>query len=102
MAELVTDQNFEAEVLKSELPVLVDFFAEWCGPCKMLVPIIDELTTEYEGKWKIVKCNIDDAPETAKKYAVQSIPNLKFFKGGEITDEAVGFQSKDALVAKLG
>jgi thioredoxin 1 len=102
MAELVTDENFEAEVLKSDLPVMVDFFAEWCGPCKMLVPIIDELSTEYDGKWKIVKCDIDSAPETAQKYGVQSIPTLKFFKAGEVTDEAIGFQSKDALMAKLG
>ncbi len=102
MAVQVTDENFEAEVLNSELPVLVDFYAQWCGPCKMLAPILDELSTEYEGKWKIVKCDIDEAPKTAEKYEVQSIPTLKFVKNGEVVDEAIGFQSKDALAAKLG
>ena len=101
MANLVTDENFEAEVLKSDLPVLVDFFAEWCGPCKMLAPIVDELAGEYDGKWKIVKCDIDSAPQTAEKYGVQSIPTIKFIKGGEVIDEAIGFQSKEKLKAKL-
>lgn len=101
MAEVFTDENFESEVLKSDIPVLVDFYADWCGPCKMMSPVIDELAKEYEGKWKIGKCNIDDAPETAKKYEIQSIPSLKFFKDGEIVDEAMGFQSKEALEAKL-
>ena len=103
MAEVkFTDDNFEAEVLKSDLPVLVDFFAEWCGPCKMMAPVIEELANEYEGKWKIGKINIDENPEAAQKYGVQSIPTLKIFKGGEVVDQVVGFQSKDALVAKLG
>ncbi len=101
MAKVFTDENFESEVLKSDVPVLVDFYADWCGPCKMMSPVIDELAKEYEGKWKIGKCNIDDSPETAKKYEIQSIPSLKFFKNGEIVDEAMGFQSKEALEAKL-
>ncbi len=101
MAEVFTDENFEAEVLKSDIPVLVDFYADWCGPCKMMAPVIDELAKDYEGKWKIGKCNIDDAPKTAEKYEIQSIPSIKFFKDGEIVDEAVGFQSKEALEAKL-
>ena len=87
MSGMFTDANFEEEVLKSEIPVLVDFYADWCGPCKMMAPIIDELAKEYDGKWKIGKCNIDDAPETAAKYGITSIPSLKFFKNGEVYDE---------------
>lgn len=101
MATTFTDENFEEEVLKSDIPVLVDFYAEWCGPCKMMAPAIDELAKEYEGKWKIGKCNVDEAPKMAEKYGIQSIPSLKFFKGGEIAAESVGFQSKDAIKAKL-
>jgi len=97
-----TDENFEAEVLKSDIPVLVDFYAEWCGPCKMLAPVIDELAKEYEGKWKIGKCDVDSAGAIAQKYGIQSIPTLLFFKDGEVVDKAMGFQSKEALVAKLG
>lgn len=96
-----TDENFEQEVLKSDIPVLVDFYAEWCGPCKMMAPVIDELAAEYEGKWKIGKCNVDDAPKIAEKYGIQSIPTIYFYKDGEIVDQAVGFQSKDKLKAKL-
>ncbi|MBI4232051.1 thioredoxin [Candidatus Peregrinibacteria bacterium] len=101
MAHIVTDENFEQEVLKSDLPVLVDFFAEWCGPCKMLGPIIDELSGEYDGKWKIVKVDIDASPAIAEKYGIQSIPSLKYFKGGEIVNEDLGFKAKDAIKAKL-
>ena len=97
-----SDENFEDEVLKSKIPVLVDFFAEWCGPCKMLGPIIEELAKEYDGKWKIGKCDIDKSQEIAQKYGIQSIPTLLFFKDGQIVDRAMGFQSKEALVAKLG
>lgn len=96
-----TDDNFEEEVLKSDLPVLVDFYAEWCGPCKMMAPAIDELATEFEGKWKIGKCNVDEAPKIAEKYGIQSIPTLYFYKNGEIVDQAIGFQAKDKLKAKL-
>lgn len=97
----LADDNFEAEVIKSETPVLVDFFAEWCGPCKMLAPIIEELTSEYEGKVKIVKLNVDETQETASKYQVMSIPTLIFFKGGEVVEKLVGFQSKEVLKDKL-
>ncbi len=96
-----TDENFEEEVLKSDKPVLVDFFAEWCGPCKMLAPIIEELAGEYEGKWKIGKCNVDEAPETAQKYGIQSIPTLFLVKDGQVVDKLMGFVSKEALKAKL-
>ena len=101
MADMVTDDNFEAEVLKSDLPVMVDFFAQWCGPCKMMAPAIDELAGEYDGKWKIVKCDIDAAPNTAEKYGITSIPTLKYFKGGEVVDEMVGFKAKDDIKARL-
>lgn len=102
MAAQFTDENFEQEVLKSDLPVLVDFFAEWCGPCKMMAPVIDELAKEYEGKWKIGKCDIDNAPEKSKEYAVQSIPTIIIFEKGEVKEKIVGFQSKEALLEKLG
>lgn len=102
MAEVeFTDANFEAEVLKSDIPVLVDFFAEWCGPCKMLAPTVEELAKEYDGKWKIGKCDVDANPMIAQKYGIQSIPSLYFFKGGEVVDKVMGFQSKEALKAKL-
>lgn len=102
MAEAIfTDDNFEEEVLKAEGPVLVDFFAEWCGPCKMLGPILEELAGEYEGKVKIGKLDVDASPAVAGKYGVQSIPTLIFFKGGEPVDKAMGFQSKEALKVKL-
>lgn len=99
---IFTDENFETEVLKSDTPVLVDFFAEWCGPCKMLAPIMEELAKEYKGKWKIGKVDIDASPKLAEKYGVQSIPTLKFFKNGELVDEAIGFQAKDSIKEKLG
>jgi thioredoxin len=102
MAEMTfTDDNFEEEVLKSDMPVLVDFFAEWCGPCKMLGPIVEELAGEYEGKVKIGKLDVDANPTIAGKYGVQSIPTLICFKGGEEADKCMGFQSKEALKEKL-
>ncbi len=96
-----TDDNFDEEVLKSKLPVLVDFFAEWCGPCKMMGPVIDELAREYDGKWKIGKCDVDASGATAQKYGVQSIPTLIVFKDGKEVDRMMGFQSKDVLMKKL-
>ena len=96
-----TDENFEEEVLKSEIPVLVDFYAEWCGPCKMMAPVIDELSGEYDAKWKIGKCNVDDAPQMAQKYGIQSIPTLLFFKNGEVVNQKMGALSKDALIELL-
>jgi thioredoxin 1 len=101
MAQIFTDDTFEQEVLKSDIPVLVDFFAEWCGPCKMLAPVIEELAKEYEGKWKIGKLDVDASYQTAAKYSVQSIPTLLFFKDGKVVDSVMGFQSKEALKAKL-
>lgn len=96
-----TDENFEAEVLKSEMPVLVDFHAEWCGPCKMMGPVIDQIATEYAASWKIGKCNVDDAPKIAEKYGIQSIPSLLFFKNGEVVDRMLGFNPKEKIIAKL-
>lgn len=101
MATHFTEDNFDTEVLQSNLPVLVDFYADWCGPCKMLGPVIDELAKEYDGKVKIGKVNVDDAGAIAGNYGVMSIPTLIFFKGGEIVDQAVGFLPKEELKRKL-
>jgi thioredoxin 1 len=89
-----TDSNFETEVLKSETPVLVDFWADWCMPCKTLGPVIDELATEYAGKIKIGKMNTDSNRETPVKYSIQAIPTVLFFQGGEVAKKFVGLQSK--------
>jgi thioredoxin 1 len=96
-----TDANFEIEALKSPLPVLVDFWAEWCGPCKMLTPIIEELAQEYGGKVKIGKLNVDQSPATASRYAVSNIPTILFIKGGNVVDQQVGLLAKKALKAKI-
>ncbi len=96
-----TDANFEPEVLKSNIPVLVDFFAVWCGPCKQLAPIIEELASEYEGKIKIGKLDVDENNPTASKYGVMSIPTLIFFKDGKVVEKVSGFHHKDQLKAKL-
>lgn len=99
MSELIlTDDNFEAEVLKSETPVFVDFWAPWCGPCQMMGPIIEELAAEYEGKnMKIAKLNVDESQTTAGKYKVMSIPTFFMFKGGEVVDQMVGGVTKEKL-----
>ena len=96
-----TDQNFEEEVEKSKLPVLVDFWAVWCGPCQMMGPIIEELAKKFDGKMKIGKLNVDENPETAKKYEVLGIPSLKFFKNGEVVDEITGLQPKEIIIEKI-
>ncbi len=101
MTQIFNDENFDSEVLKSKLPVMVDFHAEWCGPCKMMGPAVDELAAEYEGKWKIGKLNVDEAPKVAEKYGIQSIPTLIFFKDGKAVDKTMGFQAKDNIKARL-
>ena len=103
MAELVlTSDNFKTEVLESEIPVLVDFWASWCGPCKMLGPVISELAEEYEGKVKVGKVNVDDEEDLAMEYGVQSIPTVLLFKGGEVVEQSLGFKPKAAFKAMLG
>ena len=97
----VTDADFESEVLKSDLPVLVDFWAPWCGPCRMVAPVVEELAGEYDGKVKFVKLNTDDNIETASRYGIRSIPTLLVFKGGEAVDQVIGFRPKSDLKRTL-
>ena len=97
----VTDKNFEAEVLKSDLPVLVDFWAEWCGPCKVISPIVSEISEELSEKLKVAKVNVDDAQDLAGKYQIMSIPTLLLFKGGEAVEQIVGAVPKDQILAKV-
>ena len=94
MAFHFTDENFNQEALSSTLPVLVDFYADWCGPCKMLAPVIETLATEFKGKVKIGKLNVDDAPNTAQTYGVMSIPTLLYIKNGKVVNKSVGVVSK--------
>ena len=103
MAEVIlTKENFETEVLKSDIPVLVDFWATWCGPCMMLSPVIAELAEELEGKVKVGKVNVDEQNELAMQYRVASIPTLLLFKNGELVKTTVGFMQKNALIEELG
>lgn len=101
MAIEITDSNFEEVVLKSDKPVLIDFWAEWCGPCRMVGPVVEELAGEYEGKAIIGKLNVDHNPETAIKYGIRSIPALLYFKNGEVVDRQVGAVPKNILEGKL-
>jgi len=101
MAFKFTDANFQKEALESDIPVLVDFYADWCGPCKMMAPVVEELANEYEGKFKIGKLNVDDDPETAQKYRVMSIPTMIILKNGQPVDTVVGAVPKKTLQEKI-
>jgi thioredoxin 1 len=97
----VSDSNFEQEVIKSELPVLVDFWAPWCGPCRALAPTIEKLAEKYDGKLKVCKLNTDESPATPGKYNIHGIPTLIVFKGGKEVDRSVGLMPEPALTAKI-
>lgn len=98
MADVIfTDQNFKTEVLSSTTPVLVDFWAPWCGPCKVVGPIVEELATEYNGRVKVGKMNVDDNPETSGTYGIMSIPTIMMFKNGQPANSVIGAQPKEAL-----
>jgi len=101
MALEITSANFEETVLKSDIPVLVDFWAEWCGPCRMVGPIVDELHAEYDGKAVVGKVNVDDQQEIAAEYGIRNIPTILFFKNGEIVDKNVGVAPKGDLAKKI-
>ncbi len=98
----VSDANFESEVLKSDLPVIVDFWAAWCGPCRMVGPLVEEIASDYKGKIKVAKLNVDENRETASKFGIMSIPTILMFKEGSVAKQVVGAMPKSALVSELG
>ena len=103
MAEpiVLTDENFAAEVLQSDVPVLVDFWAAWCGPCRMVAPIVEELAGEYDGRAKVGKLDVDTAQKTAQEYGIRSIPTLLIFQGGKVADQVIGAVPKTQITEKL-
>ena len=101
MAVIITDSNFEELVLKSVQPALIDFWAEWCAPCRMITPYVEQLATEYEGRALVGKVNIEQCPEITEKYGIRNVPTLLYFKGGEVVDKQVGATGKTALANKL-
>ena len=101
MAVEFTDKNFEEVALKSDKPVLIDFWAEWCGPCRMVGPIVEEMYEEYEGKAIIGKVNVDENPEISQRFGIRNIPTIVFLKGGELVDKSVGAVPKNVLTEKM-
>ena len=101
MATAVTDSNFEELVLKSDKPVLLDFWAEWCGPCRMIAPLVEQIADEYGARALVGKVDVDSNPEVASRFGIRNIPTILFFKNGEVVDKQVGAVPKSALVAKL-
>ncbi len=102
MEIVLTKENFETEALKSDIPVLVDFWASWCGPCKMLAPVIADIASEYAGKVKVGKVNVDDEPELANAFRVSSIPTVVLIKDGAVAATSIGFKPKESLLSALG
>jgi thioredoxin 1 len=100
-AVAVTERNFDTEVLQSQVPVLVDFWAAWCGPCRMVAPALEEIATEYSGRLKVVKVDVDENQEVSMRYDVRSIPTLILFKGGQIAERLIGAYPKPAIIAKV-
>jgi thioredoxin 1 len=101
MALEVNDGNFDEVVIKSDKPVVVDFWAEWCGPCRMIAPIIEEISNEYSGKALVVKCDVDNSPAVALKYNIRNIPTILFFKDGKVADKQIGAVPKNSFTTKL-